>query len=65
LDLSGKAIGKTDHERTNFQYLTNRQMPLVWYFTQSTVASQGELIRSILEDYTCHNPELKKVEYLA
>jgi len=63
-DISGKAMGKADHERNNTQYLTDRQVPLVWYFTQSTVAGQGEIIRGILEDHTCHNPELKKVEIL-
>ena len=61
---SSFTMASASHERTKTHYLVDNQVPIIWYFCQSTVVGQGEVVRKALLKHTAENRQVKSARIL-
>ena len=50
-DIDGLAMATAQPERNNLEYVTDDDIPIVWYFMDTEIGRQGKIIRDAIDEF--------------
>ncbi len=50
-DIDGLAMATAQPERNNLEYVTDDDIPIVWYFMDNEIGRQGKIIRDAIDEF--------------
>jgi len=49
-DIDGLAMATVDPEKNNMEYITDADCPIVWYFMDTDISGQGQVIQDAIDE---------------